>query len=246
MHTRVALITGGCGGIGQAIARRFVRDGLAVVIADLPQTDGAAVAEAIGGPISFVPVDVTDGEAVQAMVAATIAAHGRLDCAINNAGVEGVRASTADYPEAEWRRVFEINLNGVWHCMRHEIPAMLAGEGGSIVNIASVAGLVGYPGGSAYAASKHAVIGLTKSAALEYARKGLRINAVCPAYTRTPMVERLTEGQPQRESRLASLIPSGRLGTPDEIADAVAYLCGPSAGFMIGHALVLDGGLMAS
>jgi NAD(P)-dependent dehydrogenase (short-subunit alcohol dehydrogenase family) len=154
-----------------------------------------------------------------------------------------VRARVADYPLDAWAAVIGVNLTGVWLCMKHQIPAMLAGGGGSIVNVASVAGVLGFPHYAAYSASKHGVIGLTRTAALEYARTGIRVNAVCPAFTRTPMVEAMVGGDAEREQKLVDGMPGGRLGTPLEVAESIAYLCSPAAGFTNGHALVLDGGL---
>jgi NAD(P)-dependent dehydrogenase (short-subunit alcohol dehydrogenase family) len=246
-NNRVALVTGGGGGLGRAIALALARNGAKVVVADVTQAGEETVQLVIdaGGEARFVVADVTDPVAVERMINEVVSAYGHLDFAVNNAGIDGPRALTAEYPEEDWHKVININLTGVWLCMKYEIRQMLTQGGGIIVNIASVAGLVGFSSYGAYAASKHGVIGLTKTAALEYARKGIRINAVCPAFTRTAMVERIFEQKPELEERLVKAIPIGRLGTPEEIADAVIYLCGDTSAFMTGHALVLDGGLTA-
>jgi NAD(P)-dependent dehydrogenase (short-subunit alcohol dehydrogenase family) len=245
---RVALITGGSGGIGRATALALARTGAQVVVVDVSEAGGAETAQMIaeaGGTAQFMHVDVTDAQAVEQMISATVASYGRLDYAVNNAGIDGLRARTADYPEDEWQRVLSINVTGVWLCMKYELKQMQAQGSGVIVNTASVAGLVGFPGHSAYSASKHAVIGLTKTAALEYARRGIRVNAVCPGYTRTPMVERVFEQAPEMQAKVTQAMPIGRIGTPQEIAAAIVYMCSDSAAFMTGHALVLDGGLIA-
>jgi NAD(P)-dependent dehydrogenase (short-subunit alcohol dehydrogenase family) len=191
-----------------------------------------------------VRADVTRPDDCAAAVAAAVDRFGGLDLAVNAAGVGGVEARTADYPEDDWHRTLAVNLTGVWNAMRAELPAIVA-RGGAVVNVASVAGLVGFPAHAAYAASKHGVIGLTRSAALEYARRGVRINALCPGFTRTPMVDRITGATAAGEAALAAGIPLRRLGTVEEIGAAAAYLCSQEAAFMVGHALVLDGGIVA-
>ena len=198
-----------------------------------------------GGQAHFVKADVTIAVEVEAMVNETIRQFGRLDFALNNAGIDGVRARTADYPEEVWRQVIEVNLTGVFLCMKYQLPHMVKQGGGAIVNLSSVAGVTGFPGHAAYTASKHGVIGLTKTAALDYAPKKIRVNAVCPAYTRTPMVERMVKEFPELEQKLIERVPLGRLGVPEEIAQAVAYLFSDAADFITGHSLVLDGGIMA-
>lgn len=245
---RVALVTGGSGGIGRATALALARTGAKIVVVDVSEAGGAETAQMIGeagGTAQFMHADVTDAQAVEQLISATVATYGRLDYAVNNAGIEGLRARTADYPEDEWQRVMSINVTGVWLCMKYELRQMQAQGSGVIVNTASVAGLIGFPGHSAYSASKHAVIGLTKTAALEYARRGIRVNAVCPGYTHTPMVERVFDEQPEMQAKITQAMPIGRIGTPEEIADAIVYMCSDSAAFMTGHALVLDGGLVA-
>ena len=229
-------------GIGRASALGFARAGAAVVIADVDEAGGretVTLAEADGGRAIFVPTDVSSEESVAAMVATTIAEFGRLDYAHNNAGVAGDQHDVADLPTAEWDRVQGVMLRGVYLCMKHEIPHMLA-EGGSVVNTASGAGLVAYPGQAPYVSSKHGVIGLTKTAALEYGRQGVRVNAVCPGTVLTPMVEKvIARGL---EPALIALHPIGRIGTADEVANAVLWLCSDDASFVIGHSLSVDGG----
>jgi len=182
---------------------------------------------------------------VETLITQTVAAYGRLDCAYNNAGIEGAFVSTTEYPEADWDRVLAINLKGVWLCMKYEIAQMLQQGGGAIVNTASGAGLVGVAGLSAYVASKHGVVGLTKTAALEYAKAGIRVNAVCPGVIQTPMVARLTSQRPEMAEALVAAEPMGRTGKPEEIAEAVVWLCSEAASFVTGHAMSLDGGYVA-
>jgi NAD(P)-dependent dehydrogenase (short-subunit alcohol dehydrogenase family) len=245
---RVALVTGGASGIGRATGLAFAQAGTRLMLADIDEIGGAesvALIEAGGGEAHFLPTDVSQPAQVAALLAATIATYGQLDFALNNAGLAGVRAKTADYPEAEWQRLVAVNLSGVWSCMRYEIPPMLRQGRGVIVNLASVAGLVGFPGYSAYAATKHAVIGLTKTAALEYIRQGIRVNAVCPAFTDTPMLAKMIAETPAFQERLVAAVPARRLGTPAEVAAAVLYLCSDEAAFITGQTLTLDGGITA-
>jgi NAD(P)-dependent dehydrogenase (short-subunit alcohol dehydrogenase family) len=240
---RVAIVTGAAAGIGRASALAFAAAGASVVVADVDDAGGAATVELAtraGGEARFVATDVASSASVQEMVDATIAAYGRLDFAHNNAGVAAAQHDVADLPEAEWDRVQGVMLRGVYLCMKYEIPHLLA-EGGAIVNTASGAGLVGYPGQSPYVSSKHGVLGLTKSAALEYGHRGVRVNAVCPGTVLTPMVEAATQ-VPGLEEQLVALHPIGRIGTPDEIAQAVLWLCSDGASFVLGHALAVDGG----
>ena len=240
---KVALVTGAAGGIGRASALGFARAGAAVVVADVDEAgsqETVALAAAAGGRAVSVPTDVSSSESVQALLTRTIDEFGRLDFAHNNAGVAGAQHDVGDLPEAEWDRVQGVMLRGVFLSMKYEIPHLLA-EGGAIVNTASGAGLVGYPGQSPYVSSKHGVLGLTKSAALEYGRRGVRINAVCPGTALTPMVEAVL-GQPGLEEQLVALHPIGRIGTADEIANAVLWLCSDDASFVLGHALSVDGG----
>lgn len=240
---KVAIVTGAGGGIGRASALQFARAGAAVVVADINATGGnetVRLAEADGGRAVFVLTDVSASESVQAMVARTIEEFGRLDFAHNNAGVAGEQNDVGDMREDEWDRVQGVMLRGVFLCMKYEIPHLLS-EGGAIVNTASGAGLVAYPGQSPYVSSKHGVIGLTKTAALEYGARGVRINAVCPGTVLTPMVETVIEEQ-HLEPQLIALHPIGRIGTADEVANGVMWLCSDAASFVIGHALSVDGG----
>ncbi len=245
---KVVLITGAGSGIGRATAIAFAENGARVVVSDVNEAGGNKTVAHIkdqSGEAIFVQTDVTQADQVANLIETTINQYSRLDVAVNNAGIGGVRARTANYPEDVWQQVIDVNLTGVWTCMKYELPQMLKQGGGSIVNLASVAGLVGFPGHAAYAATKHAVIGLTKTAALEYVRKRIRVNAVCPAFTETPMVEEMMETTPAFEEKLVSAIPARRLGKPEEIAAAILYLCSEQAGFITGHALTLDGGLVA-
>jgi NAD(P)-dependent dehydrogenase (short-subunit alcohol dehydrogenase family) len=245
LEGKVALVTGGGSGIGRASALAFADEGATVVVADVDQPGGAETVRAVinaGGTARSVSYDVTKSDEVAAMVADVVATNGRLDCAHNNAGTSGATAFTADYPEEEWDRVVALNLRSVFLCMKHEIPAMVDKGGGAIVNTSSGAGLMGFPGLPAYVASKHGVLGLTKATALEYVKSGIRINAVCPGSTRTPMLEAFMGGDPAMEKMMARSAPIGRLGTPGEIAAAVVWLCTDEASFVVGHALAVDGG----
>jgi NAD(P)-dependent dehydrogenase (short-subunit alcohol dehydrogenase family) len=249
MKDKVVIITGGSSGIGQATALAFAQKGVKVVVADILVEAGKGTVKMIkesGGEAMFIETDVTKAGDVEAMVLQAVETYGRLDYAFNNAGIEGVQTPTADFPEDIWKKVININLVGVWQCMRHEIPQMLKRDGGVIINNASILGLVGFANASAYVASKHAVLGLTKTAAIEYATKGIRINAVCPAFIETPMLERggLTTNSEAYEM-IARLHPMQRLGKPEEIAAAVVWLCSEEASFVTGHSMLIDGGYIA-
>jgi NAD(P)-dependent dehydrogenase (short-subunit alcohol dehydrogenase family) len=242
MQNKVALVTGGGSGLGRASALAFAAAGADVVVADIDVDGGAETISLIERPSEFVHVDVTEPEQVAGMVERTIERFGRLDCAVNCAGTTGPGAPTADYTLDDWERTLRLNLTSVFLCLKHEIPAMLANGGGSIVNIASGAGLIGFAGLPAYVASKHGVVGLTRAAALEYVTAGIRINAVCPGSTRTPMLEGFMGGDETVERMMTKTVPLGRLGRPEEIAEAVLWLCSDAASFVIGHALAVDGG----
>ena len=245
---KVAFITGGATGIGRATALQFAAEGAHVVVADL-NAQGAATTAAdcsdLGPKAIACTVNVREDAQIADAVTRTMDIFGRLDIALNSAGVGGQEVRTAEYAPADWDLVIDVNLTGVWRSMRHELPVMLEQQSGIIVNVASVAGLIGFPRHPAYAASKHGVIGLTKTAALEYGRKGIRINALCPGFTLTPMVQQMLDaGLPQAD--LANRVPLGRLGTAEEIAATVLYMCSDAAAFMVGHALAIDGGIVAS
>lgn len=242
---KVALVTGGSAGIGQATAEAFAAQGARVVVSDIDEKGGQAVVEGIkaaGGEAVFVRCDVVNGDEVRALMEAVIGHYGRLDCAFNNAGIEIEQDKLADGKEEVFDSIMDVNVKGVWQCMRHEIPLMLANGGGSIVNTASVAGLGAAPKMSIYSASKHAVLGLTRSAAVEYGKKGIRINAVCPAVIDTEMFRRAAAIDPRKAEFAAAMHPVGRIGKADEIGAAVLYLCSEGAGFTTGIALPVDGG----
>jgi NAD(P)-dependent dehydrogenase (short-subunit alcohol dehydrogenase family) len=245
---KVALVTGAASGIGRASALAFARAGARVVVADVDEAGGRETVRLIadgGGEATFVRTNVTQSDEVAALVAAAVDAYGRLDCAHNNAGIGGEVADLADYPEADWHRVLAVNLTGIWFCLKHELRRMAAQGSGAIVNTASVAGLKGAAGASAYVASKHGVVGLTRTAAAEYAKAGIRVNAVCPGWIRTPMVEGDFAAHPELEAYAANRAPMRRLGTPEEVAEAVLWLCSEAASFVTGAVLVADGGLLA-
>ena len=245
---QVALVTGAAAGIGRATALAFANEGLKVVVSDVDVAGGEGTAEQIraaGGEATFVRCDVTREAEVKALMDATLAAYGRLDYAFNNAGIEIEKGKLAEGSEAEFDAIIGVNVKGVWLCMKHQIPLLLAQGGGAIVNTASVAGLGAAPKMSIYAASKHAVIGLTKSAAVEYAKKKIRVNAVCPAVIDTDMFRRAYEADPKKAEFVATMHPVGRIGKVEEIAAAVLYLCCDAAGFTTGHALAVDGGATA-
>jgi NAD(P)-dependent dehydrogenase (short-subunit alcohol dehydrogenase family) len=245
---KVALVTGGGSGIGRASALALAREGAKIVISDIAVTGGeetVRMVKAAGGEATFVEAEVSKPADVEALVNKVTEIYGRLDCAFNNAGIEGKIQQTVECSEENWDRTIAINLKGVWLCIKHEIPVMLEQGSGAIVNTASVAGLVGFQGLPAYVASKHGVVGLTKTAALEYAKSGIRVNAVCPGVIHTPMVERLFSGQPQWGEAVQALEPVARMGKPEEVAEAVVWLCSDAASFVTGLAMAVDGGLVA-
>jgi NAD(P)-dependent dehydrogenase (short-subunit alcohol dehydrogenase family) len=244
---RVALVTGAGSGIGRASALAFARHGARMVVADVDSDAAAETARLIreaGTEVECVIADVSSTSAVEALVRASVECFGRLDFAHNNAGVEGAFAGTADYPEAAWDQLMAVNLKGVWLCMKYELRHMLRQGSGAIVNTASAAGLSAGPT-PAYTASKWGVVGLTRHSAREVAGRGIRVNAVCPGVISTPMVERAFANVPGLERRWLAGEPIGRFGTPDEVADAVVWLCSDSASFVTGIALPVDGGLLA-
>ncbi|MCY4451710.1 MAG: glucose 1-dehydrogenase [Immundisolibacterales bacterium] len=246
---RTALVTGGGSGIGREAALLFAARGARVVIADIAAGGGESTAKAIlegGGEAVFVRTDVTRADEVAAMVDAAVASFGGLDCAVNSAGTATfVRTRTHEFTEEEWRRVIDVNLTGVWLCMKREIEPMLQGGGGAIVNLSSIYGLVAAAGTAAYTASKHAVAGLTKTAALDYAKRNIRVNALSPGYTRTAMVEGVVSSKPEIEDWMVGRTPLGRMGTPREIAEAAVWLCSDAAAFVSGVILPVDGGVVA-
>jgi NAD(P)-dependent dehydrogenase (short-subunit alcohol dehydrogenase family) len=242
---KVAFITGAANGIGRAAALAFARQGASVVVADVSEQRNETVRliEEAGGRALAVSCDVSHAEDVKAALNKAVDAFGRLDFAFNNAGVEQKKLSpVAELDETEWDRIQNIDLRGVFLCMKYEIPLILKQGGGAIVNTSSGAGVIGIKGNPAYTAAKHGVIGLTRSAALDYAAQNIRINAVCPGYIDTPMMQRFTGGTPEGRAKVISEEPVGRMGKPEEIAATVLWLCTESAGFVIGHALVVDGG----
>jgi NAD(P)-dependent dehydrogenase (short-subunit alcohol dehydrogenase family) len=247
LQDKVALITGGTTGIGRATAIAFARQGAKVVVSGRRPKEGEETVKLIkeaGGTGVFLAADVSKAADVKNLVERTVATYGRLDIAFNNAGVESsVMAPTADQDDDDFDKVFAINVKGVYLSMKYQIPAMLKTGGGSIINTSSVAGVIGMPGAGPYVASKHAVIGLTKNAALEYAKLGIRVNAVAPAAIETPMLDRFTESVPR--DLLTSLHPIGRLGKPEEIADAAVWLASSQSSFVTGQTIAVDGGFTA-
>jgi len=248
LEEKVALVTGAGSGLGRAAALAFAREGAIVVVADVVAETGEETVNMIkgaGGQASFVKTDVSKGVEVAAMVETAVKTYGRLDCAYNNAGIVVPPCPITDLTEDDWDRLMKVNLKGVWLCMKYEIPEMLKQAGGAIVNASSMVGVIGLANRSAYAASKHGVLGLTKVAALEYAASGIRVNAICPAVVRTPLVQSILDSDPQAEHQLLSMVPMGRLGTTEEIAEVVLWLCSDAASFVTGHAMLVDGGVVA-
>lgn len=251
LEGKSALVTGGASGIGRATALAFAREGARVAVADIMQDAAQRTVteiEAIGGQALAIACDVTDDDAVKAMIAATVDAFGGLDCAFNNAGIAPYQVNAggqkiADVAPEAWRRLIDVNLTGVWLCLRHEVAQMRAqGSGGVIINTASILGLIGSATSSAYVAAKHGVVGLTKVAAADHAEDNIRVNAVCPGYIETPMTE---ETMRRRGGRIMARVPMARMGTAGEIAEAVVWLCSPKASFVTGVSWAVDGGYTA-
>lgn len=248
-ENKAVLITGGSGGIGRASALAFAKEGAQVLITDVNGEGGAETVRLIeneGGTASYITGDVSNEDEVKTMIDAIVERYGKLDIAVNNAGVGGERRYFQDQTNESYEQVMNVNVKGVWLCMKHEIPMMMKNETSSaIINISSVAGLIAAPGLSIYSASKHAVIGLTKSAAIELASKNIRVNAICPSYTDTAMVTGLLEDAPRLSDNIRTASPMRRLGTPEEIAEAIIWLASDKASFVNGVTLAADGGLTA-
>ena len=245
---KIALVTGAGSGIGRESALAFAASRAQVMVSDVAVEGGeetVAQIKAAGGEATFMRADVSQRADVEALIRQTVETYGRLDCAHNNAGIEGDMAPTADCTEANWDRTIAINLKGVWLCMKYEIPQMLEQGSGVIVNTSSVAGLVGFVDLPAYIATKHGVAGLTRTAALEYAQQGIRVNAVCPGVIHTPMIDRIVGGDAEAEAQFTALEPVGRMGSPAEVAQAVVWLCSDGASFVTGIAMPVDGGFVA-
>ncbi|MBP1622935.1 MAG: short chain dehydrogenase [Acidobacteria bacterium] len=245
---KVVLVTGGAYGIGRAAAIGFAQKGAKVVIADIDVKRGEETLHRVkdaGGNAIFVKTDVSSEPDVEALVQKAVETYGKLDCAFNNAGIHKQFVSTIDFTLADWDEMINVNLKSVWLCMKYEIRQMLRQGKGAIVNTSSAAGLVGAPSNPAYPASKHGVVGITKSTALEFARKGIRVNCVCPGPTRTGMNESLAATNPEMVKAMDQKVPMGRIGEPEEVAAAAIFLCSDEASYITGHALPVDGGIVA-
>jgi NAD(P)-dependent dehydrogenase (short-subunit alcohol dehydrogenase family) len=248
VENKVALVTGAGSGIGRATAMTFAKEGAKVVVADVSAEGGNETVKLIkeaGGEAIFVQADVSKTSEVEALVEKVVETYGRLDCAHNNAGIGGAVALTSEYAEEDWDHVIDVNLKGIWLCMKAEITQMLKQGGGAIVNTSSVFGMIGAPNYSAYSASKLGVSGLSKTGALEYAQQGIRINSICPGVIRTPMIEGLINVYPQLEAQLIAQEPIGRMGRSEEVAEAVVWLCSERASFVTGIDMDVDGGYLA-
>lgn len=248
-ENQVVLITGGANGIGRATAEAFAREGARVIVSDLADADGEETVSAIrkaGGEARYVRADVRDAAQIAALVDGTVREYGRLDIAFNNAGIAGKSAAIADLPEEDWERVLRVNLTAAFLCMKHEIAQMLKQGGGAIVNNASILGQVAFANSSAYVAAKHGLLGLTRCAALEYAARNIRVNAVCPGFIVTPMLDRAgILADETARTTLESMHAMKRMGRPEEVAEAVLFLSSSKASFIAGHPLLVDGGYVA-
>lgn len=243
---KVAIVTGGSFGIGRASAIAFARRGAKVLIADwIEDQETLKVINSFGGLAQNFKCDVSNESDVRKMVQYAVDTYGGLDLAFNNAGIEGTQGRTHECTQENWDKTINVNLKGVWLCMKYEIPFMLKAGKGVIINNASVAGMVGFPGIPAYVASKHGILGLTQNAALEYAKQGLRVNAICPGVIKTPMIDRFTGNSKEAEKQFENLEPVGRLGEPEEIAETVMWLCSDAASFITGDSIAVDGGWTA-
>lgn len=249
LKNKVVLITGSASGIGRTTALLYADRGAQIVVSDINETGGEETVSQIrtaGGTAMFIKADVSKYEDVEQLLQKSVETFGRLDVAVNNAGIGAKRINrTVEHTIEDWDRVIAVNQTGVFYCMQLELRQMQKQSGGSIVNVASIAGLKGLPNNLAYAASKHAVVGMTKTAALEYARKNIRINAVCPVFTHSPLFQQLLDAKPDWEEKLKVGIPLRRYGRPEEVAEAIFWLSGEASGFITGHALPVDGGMMA-
>jgi NAD(P)-dependent dehydrogenase (short-subunit alcohol dehydrogenase family) len=244
---KVAIVTGAASGIGRTTAEMFAAAGARTIVSDVDDNGGQETVRLIqeaGGEAAYVRADVSKPEDCEALAASAVDRFGRLDIGCNNAGIAGAQATTSEYGLDEWRRVLEINLSGVFYCMKYQIPRMLESGGGAIVNVASILGRVGFAGAPAYVAAKHGVVGLSANTAIEYAERGIRVNAVGPAFISTPLISAM-ETDPTLNEMLVSLHPMGRLGRPEEVASLILYLCSDQASFITGSYHAVDGGYLA-
>jgi NAD(P)-dependent dehydrogenase (short-subunit alcohol dehydrogenase family) len=247
LHDKICLVTGAASGIGKAAALTFATEGAFVIGADVSAggEETVQLVRSTGGQAEFIRCDISIPPEVEALISAIVARHGRLDCAFNNAGIEGPSVLIADTPEELWDRIIRVNLRGTWLCLKHEIRQMVLQGHGAIVNTSSTAGICGTPGFTPYTASKHGVVGLTKSVALQYAQSGIRVNAVCPGLTDTPMMDRILGGDRGMEKLFVAGTPIGRKAQPEEIARAAVWLCSEDASFVTGAIIAVDGGVFA-
>ncbi len=245
---KTAVITGAGSGLGRATALLFAKNNANVVVSDLNIEGGEETVRLIdeaGGKATFIKCNVTDENEVDFLISETVKLYGSVDFGVNNAGIGGKILPTNKYPSDNFKLVMDVNTNGVFYCMRAELDQMIKQGSGAIVNVSSVAGILGYPYNIAYSASKHAVIGLTKTAGLEFAKKGIRVNAVCPVFTRTPLVDQIFQFDPSMEQKLEASIPMKRYGKPEEVADVIVWLCSDAASFVTAHAMPIDGGTVS-